>query len=55
MRKTTFIEKRLFSDTFHESTRMWNGKGWGESKLAERERERVIDCCCKRVVAWVKT
>jgi hypothetical protein len=42
MRKTSFIEKHLFNDNFHERTYlfMWNGKGWAESKLMERQRER---------------
>ncbi len=42
MRTTALIEKRLFNDTFSEedTSFMWNGKGWADSKLAERERER---------------
>ncbi len=45
MRTTTFIEKRLFNDTFSEedTSFMLNWKGCAESKLAERKRGTVAE------------
>ena len=58
MRTTSFIEKHLFNDNFHERTYlfMWNGKGWAESKLMERQREKPLlrkGCgVCNRPEDW---
>jgi hypothetical protein len=51
--ETTFSEIYLFNDLLcAQYIFIFNGKGWAESKLAERETERDRKCCYKRVAAW---
>ncbi len=59
--RTTFGEISLFNDDlcFQDTSFIWNGKGWKESKLGERQRdyrrcetERCSESS-ERVAAWV--
>jgi hypothetical protein len=56
--RTTISDLCLFNDDLFctQYIFIFNRKGWAESKLVERQRERErgreTECCYKRVAAW---
>jgi len=56
--RTTLGEISLFNDDlcFQDTSFIWNGKGWKESKLGERQRDDrrcEMERCSERVAARV--